>query len=559
MLPQGGNLKSMEQKHCKYCGQVFIITDDDIKFYEKMDIPLPTLCPEDRQRRRLSWRNERTLYQGECDLCGKSMISLYSPNSKFKVYCQDCWWSDKFDPFKYAKEFDFSRPFFEQFHELLKEVPMFGLVNGFNTLENSNYVNYVTDAKNCYLVFAANYLEDCMYSAYIWQSKDTLDCSYSTGLELCYECVDCDALYGCKYLQNCRGCNDCTLCYGLSSCKNCFGCVNLRNKEYCFYNEQLSKDEYKSKVNDILKDQSKFDKYIKDFDEFTLKYPRKFAHQINCENSTGDSIKNCKNVFECFEGYGSEDLKWVINFPGEMKDCYDICGAAKVELAVDSSILVPAYNVKYSNCVLNSGANITLSAFIDGGNNIFGCVGMKKGEYCIFNKKYSQKEFYELTEKIIKHMKGTREWGEFFPAELSLFAYNETVAQEYHPLTQSEALKRGYRWQPKNEKEYQKHQNISFNNIEEVDDKILNDILSCEQCGRNYKINQQELNFYRKLKIVIPKYCHQCRHEKRISKRPSRKLWTRECDKCSMQISTPYSKESPEIIYCEKCYLDTII
>lgn len=549
----------MEQKVCKNCGQTFIITDDDLKFYRRMNVPAPTLCPADRQRRRLSWRNERTLYKGICDLCGENIISLYSPNSESKVYCQDCWWSDKWDPYKYGREFDFSRPFFPQFQELLKEVPMFGLVNEFTSLENSNYTNYVSDAKNCYLVFAANYLEDCMYSAYIWQSKNTLDCSYSTELELCYECVDCDALYGCKYLQNCRICNDCTLCYGLNNCKNCFGCVNLRNKKYHFYNQQLSKTEYESKIYNIVYNRQKFEESIRDFGKFALKYPRKFAHQINCENCTGDSIKNCKNVFDCFEGYGSEDLKWVINFPGEMKDCYDVCGAGKVELAVDSSILVPAYNVKYSNCVLNGGTNITLSAFINGGHDIFGCVGMKKGEYCIFNKKYNKKDFPELTERIIEHMKKTGEWGEFFPIEISPFAYNETVANEYYPLTEKEVLAKGYKWRLKNEKEYQKHEKFFFNNIGEVSDRILNEVLSCENCGKNYKINQQELNFYRRLTIGIPRYCHQCRHEKRISRRPSRRLWDRKCGKCSASISTPYSPDRPETIYCEKCYLETVI
>jgi len=35
-------------------------------------------------------------------------------------------------------------------------------------------------------------------------------------------------------------------------------------------------------------------------------------------------------------------------------------------------------------------------------------------------------------------MRSTGEWGEFFPHELSPFGYNETVAQEYFPLTEEE-------------------------------------------------------------------------------------------------------------------------
>lgn len=33
------------------------------------------------------------------------------------------------------------------------------------------------------------------------------------------------------------------------------------------------------------------------------------------------------------------------------------------------------------------------------------------------------------------------EWGEFFPHEHSPFGYNETVANEYFPMTESEVKK----------------------------------------------------------------------------------------------------------------------
>lgn len=33
-------------------------------------------------------------------------------------------------------------------------------------------------------------------------------------------------------------------------------------------------------------------------------------------------------------------------------------------------------------------------------------------------------------------MQSTGEWGEFFDPSLAPFAYNETVAQELHPLTE---------------------------------------------------------------------------------------------------------------------------
>jgi len=110
------------QKNCKKCSQTFEITSSDLEFYKKIspkfsspqpspegegveqiiyEIPVPTFCPECRQQRRLSFRNERNLYRRDCDATGKSIISIYSPDKNFKVYNQESWWNDEWDAIDY--------------------------------------------------------------------------------------------------------------------------------------------------------------------------------------------------------------------------------------------------------------------------------------------------------------------------------------------------------------------------------------------------------------------------------------------------------------------------
>jgi hypothetical protein len=57
----------VEWKTCKVSGQPFPIYQSDVEFYDKISptfngkkfaIPTPTLCPEERERRRMAWRNE---------------------------------------------------------------------------------------------------------------------------------------------------------------------------------------------------------------------------------------------------------------------------------------------------------------------------------------------------------------------------------------------------------------------------------------------------------------------------------------------------------------------
>lgn len=433
---------------CKNCSASFEITDQDLKFYKKMDVPPPTFCPDCRLQRRLIWRNEYRICKRKCDLCKKDFISFYNQDSPYTVYCQNCWWSDNWDPKKYSEEINFEEPFFTQFERLLKKTPHLGITNDRTTLVNSEYVAYVSDAKNCYLVFASNFLEDCMYSHYIWESKDTTDCSNSTKLELCYECVDCDQLFNCDYLEASQSCHDCTLSYNLKNCDHCLGCVSLRHKSYCIANKPVSKEEFEKTVKEFRNDKQKFQELTNAYTKFKYEFPRLSSLVLNSENSTGDAIKNCKNALECFEGYDGEDLKWVRNFPGKMKDCYDIFGCAELELAVDSKeVGLGAYNMKYTASAFNNVRDIQYSAFtMNSCHDLFGCVSLKNSQYCILNKQYSKEEYKSLLPHIITHMTKTSEYGEFFPASMSPFAYNKTIAQDYFPLTKEEALKKGYKW-----------------------------------------------------------------------------------------------------------------
>jgi len=94
--------------------------------------------------------------------------------------------------------------------------------------------------------------------------------------------------------------------------------------------------------------------------------------------------------------------------------------------------------------------------------------------------------------------------------------------------------------------------------IEDVPDSITEEVLACEATGRNYRITKQELEFYRNKKLPLPRLHPDERHKRRMALRNPRKLWKRECDKCSKEIQTTYSPERPETIYCEECYLKEV-
>jgi hypothetical protein len=186
---------------------------------------------------------------------------------------------------------------------------------------------------------------------------------------------------------------------------------------------------------------------------------------------------------------------------------------------------------------------------------------LKNKKYCILNKQYSKDEYEKLKEKIIEQMKERGEWGESFPIEYSPFPYNDTLAQDYFPLTREEAISKGYPWRDYTDQKVIK-QAIKFDkDIEKVGEEILDEMLVCVECGKNYKIIPQEYRFYKILKISIPDNCPDCRYSRRMSQQKASKLYHRKCmnEGCLNEFETTYSPERPEKVYCEKCYQESII
>jgi hypothetical protein len=150
----------VEWKTCAVSGKPFAIFQSDLEFYDKLSpvfngvkysIPAPTLCPEERERRRMAWRNEWKLYRRTCDASGKSIMAMYPDNCGYTVYDRKVWYSDQWDALDYGREYDFTKTFFENFELLNRAVPKKSL-HIVDSMENCEYCNYGIFSKSCYLV-----------------------------------------------------------------------------------------------------------------------------------------------------------------------------------------------------------------------------------------------------------------------------------------------------------------------------------------------------------------------------------------------------------------------
>ncbi|MCX6807480.1 MAG: hypothetical protein NTZ80_01570 [Patescibacteria group bacterium] len=559
-------------KTCPKCQSQFEITQDDLLFYDKISpifngkkfqIQAPTLRPDCRQQRRMAWRNERTLYSCQCGLCHKEIVSLYSPASRYPVYCNSCWWGDKFDPCEYGIEYNPLRSFLDQWYDLQRKIPRLALFN--SKSENSDYSNHSSGNLNCYLVFASFDGENNYYCKSVkLGAKDMVDCTACIqNSQYCYECVYCSNCYELQFGYYSKNCANSYFLYDCIGCHDCYRCVGLRNKQYCFGNEQFSKNDYQQKIANLGSFLT-LEKEKKIFFDFLLTKPHAFAHQLNCINCIGDELVNCNNCSFCFDLQESDNVKY-FDLGENLKDTYDCYGAGQPgELLYEIHGMFKGYHSMFcSACFFAS--KLLYCDLCQNSQNLFGCVSLKHKEYCVLNKQYTKHEYEILVLKIIESMQRDNSWGEFLPSKFSPFGYNETGAQEYFPLTKDEALSKGFNWSdyiappPNVEKVITKEQMKKLSdNINDISDDILNWALTCEVSGKLYKIIKPELKFYREHNLPIPHRHSDQRHKDRISFRNPRKLWKRNCDKCHADIQTTYSPDRLEIVYCEKCYLESV-
>jgi|SRR3989344_3288469 len=577
--------QSSVSENCQNCKKDFVIEPDDFGFYEKMKVPAPTFCPDCRLQRRFMFRNNRSFYKRECQLCGKSMLALYHKDRPFTVYCRECWLSDKWDPMSYEQDYDTSKPFLEQFRSLQLVVPRSNMYQ--TNFISSEYCNYGLDFKECYLTFGGHNNERVFFANQTFDCKDSLDVAFSEKTEFSYELFECERTNKLFFSHHSVDCLDSYYLADCRNCMNCFGCVGLVNKQYHVFNQPYSKEEYGKFIEEYEGSYKKYLEFLKKFKELELTLPHRYARIYKSLSSDGDDLAEVKNTHMSFTSRQAEDCSFLFLCRSNSKFCYDnTFQGFGAELLYEitsgfggANTAFGVRNIYNQNSFYNEECHDC--------SNIFGCEGLRKKSYCILNKQYSKEEYEKLIPQIIKHMgempyidKKERiyRYGEFFPSEFCPFSYNETAVQEYFPLTKEEALNQGYSWLDGEVRNYKIDIETSDlpDKIQEVGEEIVNKVINCEhtgkckhQCTEAFKIVPEEFKFYKRMNLPLPRLCPNCRHYQRINLRNPLKLWDRVCmcdktsyfhenEKCVVEFKTSYAPERSEIIYCEKCYQQEI-
>ncbi len=592
-----------EKRNCQNCKKDFVIEAEDFGFYEKIKVPPPTFCSECRMYRRLAWRNDWHTFKKRDAKTGQEIFSLFPEESPVKIYEKEYWLSDDWDPMDYGQNYDFSKTFFDQFHDLHNTVPI--PAHSIHSLSNCQYCANANNMKNCYFVRAATFSEDSAYLVWDNASRNSFDSHMTIKCEMSYGNLNTTNCYKTFFSIDSEDCQETILCADCVGCNNCFGSFGLRNKSYYIFNQPYSKEEYFTKIKEFnLGSFKSFLELRKKAYENWLKYPHKFVHGRQNSGVSGDYIYNSKNAENCFRIREAEDVKWCQNIlQGSINNCYDYTNwGQNVELLYE--VLVAGDNVSNSKFCCQIWPNVKdleYCIFCQNSSDLFGCVSLRNKQYCIFNKQYTKEEYFELRERIIKQMNdlpyisptgNEYRYGEFFPLEFSPFPYQVSAAYEFIPLSLEEAKKKGYEAYEVDKSIYKI--SIAADNllddIQDVDKDILDEVIGCahasqeceHECTKAFRIVDRELEFLKRMGLPLPRLCPNCRYFGLLKFRSLPKLYKRKCDcsgqmakgkeqyqntvkhfhgteSCPNEFETSYSSDQKEIVYCEQCYQAEIV
>lgn len=561
----------VERRTCSISGEPFALYQSDLDYYTKMsptfdgqifDIPLPTLCPEERRRRRMAYRNERAIYRRTCDATGKRILSAYSPEKPYTIYEYDYRRSDKRDPMEYWIIYDTSRSFFKQHAELQVRVPKMNLING-QWNEKSTYTNQTDYLKNCYLCFNSDSSENCLYCNTMNGNKDCIDCTYIYYSQQCYSCVNVTNWFNLLYCTEVNNSSDCMFSLRCQNCTFCFWCVNLANQSYHIYNKPVPKEDY-HKLVAKEKEKRKQDPswYQKKLTSLCNKHAQRATYTIKSkDNIAGNNLYESSHTRFSFNIWQSKYLRYCSMVFEDCEDCYDfdIRGVHVHKVLESITVGLNAHTLGFCLDCWESVSNLWYCYSCISCSDCFWCVWLRNKKYCIGNKQYT-KESYEIeVARIIASMKRDNEWGEFFPTSSATYGYNETVAMTLYPLSKEDALKR---WLPRQEEEYfptipEHAQKINWEDLWESRDKdesVCKKVILCKETGRPYMIQKRELAFYQKHDLPLPQVHENVRYARLRKSIPPFEIHLRTCDKTTEEILSNYPSWTPYQVIKESEY-----
>ena len=191
---------------------------------------------------------------------------------------------------------------------------------------------------------------------------------------------------------------------------------------------------------------------------------------------------------------------------------------------------------------------------------------MKKKEFCILNKQYSEEEYWKTVDDIKVKMLERGEYGEYFPTTMSTSYVPECGAVLYAGAS-DDALKKlgGNVFDPhadgaipQNTQDQSKQRSAGDvpDSIDDLTDDWVGVPIYDQEMNRTFSILKPEAEYYRRERIAPPDRHFILRMKNLSHVGQKAQLEYRACIVCSKRILTSVNIRYPKRrTYCTQCYL----
>jgi hypothetical protein len=339
-------------------------------------------------------------------------------------------------------------------------------------------------------------------------------------------------------------------------------CANLRNKQYCFENEQMTQEAYKQKIAEWdLRSRKTYSEAVDHFDRMLRERAWHRATLFEqCEECTGNYLIQSRNAHNCYMGEKYHDC---INlFRGhDVKDTLDSVCMFRVERAYDCVLVQDqCYDMRHCYNVMQS-KSMEYCAHCLQCEHCFGCCGLVGKKYHLFNRACSQEEYERRKADIIAAMERTGEYGRFFPSLFSAVIYEESLAQTHWPLTRERAAALGFRIRESDPQRVAGSLDSSEipDRAEQVNATLLKAVFWDEEANRPFQIQQADTDSSMRMNVPLLDGFYARRLRENFRRMPcAGDMRGVACGRCKAPTATSWPAEYDGRILCENCYLKEV-
>lgn len=492
---------------------------------------------------------------------GQPLLSAIHPDNPIPIVTEDEWanadYTDR------GASVDSSRSIFDQLWQLATTVP-------YNPTRSVNAVNSIAvgsiDANDCYCVSAAHIVNRCFYAYALVGAEDCVDAGNGMQLARSYRCGGSNELADCAFVFESKSCHSSSFLFDCWNCEFCFGATNQRNKRYIFFNQQLTKEAFEEKMRAIdLGDATQAEEYWQSFLRL-WKTDGVWPEALGYGNTDakGEHLFGCVRCDECYWQSKSIDC-YRCRFGVENNGCVYTSGEGFEQ---DSYMCTGGtYGAQNKFCVGPSKCVHCEYCFnCRDCEYCFACVGLQHKKFCIFNKQYTEAEYWPLIDELKCKMLADGEYGSFFEARFSPSGFQYSAGELYVGYSPERLREYGAPTFDPRRGQVLGPQPVEAQRIEAADvptrlddpraAEVIGKVIHDSEIDRNFTIVPAEFAIYKDKRWPLPRkhFVTRLTELVRLSNSPIKEMVN--CGSCALPITTYKNFSFPErMVYCYPCYL----